>query len=152
MAPRHLRVPVPLWLTLAALAAWTLAAAKAHGRQVRIEREQQGIFHVDFGGQNPASVERIWREDRRVFWPAFALLALLLAGVALLGGDPLRAAVALPAAFAAAFMAAGAASWIRMARRRQGPLPWRRRAWLGSVGWWSLALASAALALWAMTA
>lgn len=141
---------VPLWLALASLAAWVVAAAKAHGRQVRVEREQQGVFHVDFGGQNPASVERIWRQDRRLFWPCFALLAVLLAGVALLDGDPVLAALSVPAAFAFAFMAAGAASWIRMGRRRKGPLPWRRRAWWGSVAWWSLALALAALSVWAL--
>jgi hypothetical protein len=143
--------PVPWWLTAAALLAWVVAAAKAHGRQVRIEREQQGVFHVDFGGQNPASVERIWRQDRRLFWPCFALLALLLAGAALLAGDALRLAYSFPAAFAFAFMAAGAASWIRMGRRKKGPLPWRRRAWWGSVAWWSLAAALAVLSLWSLT-
>ena len=64
------------WLSVLLLAAWILLAAKAHGRQVRLEREQQGVFHVEFGGRNPEAVERVWATDRRVFWPAFAALAL----------------------------------------------------------------------------
>ena len=67
------------WLAVAATVALILAAAKAHGRQVRLEREQQGHFRVDFRTRNPPAVEAIWRTDRRIFWPVFAVVALLAA-------------------------------------------------------------------------
>src|SRR5688572_24835082 len=134
------------WPVVLSVAAWILVSAKAHGRQVRIEREQQGVFKVDFGGQNPAAVEAIWRMDRRVFWPCLAVLSLLLGGSALFAGDWAEAALAPPAAFALSFMASGIASWVRMARLRKGPLPWRRRALLGSASWWLAAVAAGVLA------
>lgn len=56
-----------------------LLAAKAHGRQVRLEREQMGIHHVEFGGTNPPEVEALWRRDRRRFWPTTALAFFALA-------------------------------------------------------------------------
>jgi len=143
------------WLTVPATAAWVLLCAKAHGRQVRLEREQQGVFAVDFRGRNPDAVERIWRADRRVFWPAFAALAA--AGALLVLFTALRPAdlawgfaAAASWAFALAFVVAGLASWWRMARRKQGPGPWRRRAILGSVGWWLAVAAAAALVGWSL--
>ncbi|MEA3137269.1 MAG: hypothetical protein QOJ26_1911 [Thermoplasmata archaeon] len=144
---------MPWWLIVVATVALVLAAAKAHGRQIRLEREQQGYFRVDFRSQNPAAVEAIWRTDRRVFWPAFAALALAaLVLVALLWSilgaqyGVAAAAFGLACAFAGAFVVAGLVSWIRMAGRDQGPLPWRRRAMVGSAGWW-LAVAAAATLL-----
>lgn len=139
-------------LAALALAGWVLAAAKAHGRQIRIEREQQGVFHVDFRGPNPASVEEIWRRDRRLFWACFAVFALGVAASALLAGEWAVASLAAPAAFALAFTIAGIASWVRMALRRKGPLPWRRRAHAGSAAWWGLVVVAVALMAWATLA
>jgi hypothetical protein len=139
---------MPWWLAAVATVALLLVAAKAHGRQIRLEREQQGYFRVDFGARNPAAVEAIWRADRRLFWPVFgvgALLATFWAVQALVPGDLAFAALLLAWAFVAAFVAAGLASWIRLARSGQGPLPWRKRAQSGSVGWWLAVAAAAAL-------
>lgn len=137
---------MPLWAAVLASAALVLAAAKAHGRQVRLEREQKGVFHVDFRRSNPAVVEAIWRRDRLTFWPALAVLAVAGAASVLARGVPLwHLAFAVAWAFAAAFIVAGLASWARMAGRREGPLPWRQRARRGSVAWWVAVAAAAAL-------
>ena len=141
---------MPLWALALSTVALVLAAAKAHGRQVRLEREQKGVFHVDFRRQNPAAVEAVWRQDRRIFWPTFAGLAvaggLVAFFTALRPTDVLLGlAFAVPWAFAAAFAAAGLASWVRLTRRKEGPLPWRRRAQAGSAGWWAAVAAAAAL-------
>jgi hypothetical protein len=137
---------MPLWAAVLASAALVLAAAKAHGRQVRLEREQKGVFHVDFRRGNPAAVETVWRRDRLTFWPAFAVLAVLAGAATVARGVPYwHLAFAATWAFAAAFVLAGLSSWVRMARRKEGPLPWRRRATRGSVGWWAAVAAAAAL-------
>jgi hypothetical protein len=139
---------MPLWLAAVATVVVVLLSAKAHGRQIRLEREQQGYFRVDFRTQNPAAVEAIWRTDRRIFWPAFgagAMLAAYAAFNAIRKEDLAFAALVLAWAFAGGFIVAGLASWARMARRGQGPLPWRKRAQAGSVGWWLAVAAAAAL-------
>jgi hypothetical protein len=53
-----------------------LVAAKTHGRQLRLERELAGYFHVSFGAQNPAFVEALWRRERILYWSLAAVLAL----------------------------------------------------------------------------
>jgi hypothetical protein len=143
---------MPWWLTLAATLALALAAAKAHGRQVRLEREQQGFFSVDFRRKNPPGVEAIWRSDRRLFWPVFAVLAAAI--LALLAFDWSRTgippgfdelAIYLGWAFAASFVVAGLVSWVRLTRREGGDAAWHRSAYRGSIGWWALVAAAAAL-------
>ena len=139
---------MPLWAAVLSSTALVLVAAKAHGRQVRLEREQKGVFRVDFRSRsgNPAAVEAIWRRDRLAFWPAFAGFAVLAEGATLARGVPAwHLAFAAAWAFAAAFIVAGLASWVRLAGRKEGPLPWRRRAQLGSAGWWTGVAAAAAL-------
>jgi hypothetical protein len=139
---------MPLWAAALATVALVLVAAKAHGRQVRLEREQKGVFRVDFRRGNPAAVEAVWRRDRLTFWPAFALLGVAGAALVIAGRRPdPAAALALVAAwaFAAAFLVAGLASWVRLTARSEGPLPWRRRAQLGSAAWWAGVAAAAAL-------
>lgn len=119
----------------------TLVAAKAHGRQVRLERERAGIFEVVFGGDNPPFVEALWRRDRVRYWTAFPLF--LAASGALLwlawgAGAHLLAAFAWAAV--GAFTLAGlrhAAAWSGEARR-------------GTAAWWAL-VALSALALAALS-
>lgn len=75
-----------LLVALAASVVTMLLAAKAHGRQVRLEREAAGHFSVTFGGRNAPFVEALWRRDRvRVWGVAGASLAVLAAW--LVAGD-----------------------------------------------------------------
>lgn len=66
--------------TIALGAAVFLVAAKVHGRQLRLEREQAGYMHVTFGrgSQNPPFVVALWRRERYIFWPTAAVLAIAL--------------------------------------------------------------------------
>ena len=138
------------WLTLVIGAGAFLAAAKAHGRQLRIERELAGYFQVRFGGQNPEWVEALWRRERAYFWSTAVVLGLLslafrwLAarqhwplplsregdGASVSGGLVLH--VLLPAI--GAFVLTGLASAARTG------LPLR-----DSAGWWALALTATLL-------
>lgn len=137
-------------LAAVATAGLILVAAKAHGRQVRLEREQQGYFRVDFGAKNPAAVEAIWRTDRWLLWPTAAAVGVSLTAYGWFFGVLGLFVLGLPLGFACGFVVAGLASWARMARRDQGPIPWRRRALKGSVGWWLAVAAAAALVAWAL--
>lgn len=134
---------MPLWLTALATLSLVILAAKAHGRQVRLEREQRGVFHVDFRRGNPSAVEDLWRRDRLTFWPAFAGLALAGGGYVVASSPSNVAGLALTAAwaFAEAFVIAGLLSWVRLSTRREGALPWRRRAQWGSAAWWAAVVA-----------
>ncbi|NUO51106.1 MAG: hypothetical protein HOV80_19795 [Polyangiaceae bacterium] len=67
-----MRSPFILALSVASF----LAAAKAHGRQLRLERELAGHLHVTFGAPNAPFVEALWRRERLVFWSLAATLAL----------------------------------------------------------------------------
>src|SRR5262245_8588171 len=58
-----------------------VVAAKAHGRQLRLERELEGHHSVVFGGVNHPWVEQTWRRDRHRFWILTPLLAVTLAAV-----------------------------------------------------------------------
>src|SRR5438045_8903489 len=53
-----------------------LVAAKAHGRQLRIERELAGYWEVSFRARNPAFVEALWRRERIVYWSLAAVAAI----------------------------------------------------------------------------
>lgn len=133
--------------------ALVLAAAKAHGRQVRLERELAGYHEVDFTGSNPPFVEALWARDRRRFWLAFLVLGSL--GMAYLAPALLRRPVqpdwwvsfGIVAAwvFAGSFAVAGLSSLARFARARaQAPAeraPWARAALRGSAAWWGLVAA-----------
>lgn len=141
--------PVLWWLAAVATVGLVLASAKAHGRQIRLEREQQGFFHVDFRRENPPGVEAIWRTDRRVFWPTFAVgavFAVLWAFQAIEAADLGSAGFLLVWAFAASFVVAGLLSWSRLSYRARldMPPPSRRATW-GSVAWWLLVAVAAAL-------
>ncbi|MGQ0535313.1 MAG: hypothetical protein ACT4PT_04500 [Methanobacteriota archaeon] len=138
-------------------AALFLAAAKAHGRQLRVERELHGYLEIDFrGGSNPPWVEALWRRDRIRFWIVFPLLsAILVAAARAWWSAPTVAVVvaALVAGSAAAFTALGLASLARF--RRKGDLRTKARrerpGWLSSAdrggwSWWILVAA-----LWSLS-
>src|SRR5215468_10700283 len=71
---------------LVASAGLFLLAAKAHGRELRLERQAAGVAHVVFGGQNPPIVESLWRSERARFWVATPILAAGLAALLLARG------------------------------------------------------------------
>ena len=48
------------------------ASAKAHGRQLRLEREFEGHYSVQFGGKNHPWVDALWRAERYRFWSLLA--------------------------------------------------------------------------------
>jgi hypothetical protein len=76
--------PLMFWVDAVLSLGFLLLAAKAHGRQVRLERELAGYWTVVFGGHNPEWVEALWRRDRRRFWAltiALGLVAVLMAAV-----------------------------------------------------------------------
>jgi hypothetical protein len=157
-----------------------LAAAKSHGRQLRLERELAGYGEVRFGsGANPSWVEALWRRDRVRFWSAFAVFAIFAVAQGLAEPAsvpvPLRApgetsawlAVLTLLAWAGtgAFGVAGLSSAARFARAlgapaREGEGTLRdeaaraRPAWLaGAVGgsWgWWGLVGAASLAWWAL--
>lgn len=134
-----------------------LAAAKTHGRQIRLEREQHGIWKVDFRAGNDPWVEALWRMDRILFW---VTLPVVLAGLVVLAlwlestDIPGWWAFAAALAFASCFIVAGLASSFRLLRAMRQGVPsaeWRAAGHRGSLLWWSitgiLAVACAALLL-----
>lgn len=157
-------LPGGIWTLAAATAALILVSAKAHGRQVRVEREQQGHWKVDFrASDNPAFVLDLWRKDRIVFWTVFASGCIAAAGWSLAGdgvaglGRAGSALVWLGWAFAASFCFAGLLSLNRLLHRDQGDARWPRKVRWASVGWWTLVavaigvvvLAASDVAVWA---
>lgn len=160
--------------SLVASFAVLLLAAKAHGRQVRLERELEGYREVDFRGDNPPWVEALWARDRLTYWGTAALLFAALLAVRF---GPLAAPLPLPAGAPAeawvdaavlalwagvgAFSAAGLVSLARFLRRLAVPavaaevardrMAWRVAALRGSALWWGLALAGAGV-FWSLAA
>jgi hypothetical protein len=120
-----------------------LVAAKTHGRQLRLERELAGHWHVTFGGKNPDFVESLWRRERWIYWSLVAAFALLSIGYRRLGFTQPRSVfglfflhVALPLTFA--FAIAGLASFVRLAGKLGEASPeWTRAALLGSGVWFA---------------
>ncbi len=149
-------LPGGAWATAVLTVLLILAAAKAHGRQVRLARERLGITSVDFRADNGPVVEAIWRHDRLRFWVSFAAVAALGAVGSLVepvsDWPPVGSIVAwLAWAFAAGFVAAGLTSWLGQLRPEPGDDPaWRRRAVWGSAGWWLLVAAAAALVVFSV--
>lgn len=152
------------WLlaSLALGALLLLASAKAHGRQVRLERELEGHREVVFGGDNPPFVRALWRRDRIRVWSvalaAFLLLVLLLvlgdAGAAWLPGVFAQegtfggSLLLLPLwSLAAGFLVSGLWSLRSLARRMEekaAEAAWRRDAARGSLLGWGVVAALAA--------
>lgn len=161
-------------VSLVASFAVLLLAAKAHGRQVRLERELQGYQDVDFRGDNAPWVEALWTRDRRTYWGTAALLlaallavrfGLFAAPLTLPAGAPAEpwvdAAVLALWAGVGAFTIAGLASLARFLRRLAVPevaaevardrMAWRAAALRGSALWWGLALAGSGV-FWSVAA
>lgn len=141
-------MPVPGMSALDALGqagvavALVLAAAKAHGRQLRLERVQAGYPDADFRGRNEAWVEALWRHDHIRFWGLFALLAPAGVAAALAAHWPPapatwgRLALNLALAFAACFCVLGVWSLWRLAGKDEEG--WRSNAIGTSFLWWTL--------------
>jgi hypothetical protein len=70
----------------AASLATFILAAKAHGRELRLERVVAGIHQVTFGGDNPAFVDTLWAAERMRFWVATPVLSLILVAVLAFAG------------------------------------------------------------------
>lgn len=112
-----------------------LVAAKAHGRQVRLEREHAGYHDVAFGGTNPPFVEKLWRRDRVRFWVVAPLAMVALVAVLFWrGGASWLLALSIPAGMTVGFVVAGLRSW----RGLSSPSADEQR---GSVAWWALVFA-----------
>lgn len=153
------------WIVLALGAATFLAAAKAHGRQLRLERELAGYWHVTFGAQNPAFVEALWRRERLLYWSLAAALAIVTIGFRVLASRvawslPVDGTQARPSVIGAlifhvlvplivAFIATGFLSLSRFAAAARSdqaasntrPQDWLSQAAWGSAGWWLLTIA-----------
>jgi hypothetical protein len=128
-----------LYYGAASLATFILAA-KAHGRELRLEREAAGILRVVFGGENPVFVETLWAAERLRFWIATPLLALTLA-VALVIAGASRSTIAFASllwAPSVVFMVLGLSSIVRAGGCERAGLS-------GSVGWWALMVGGFAL-------
>jgi hypothetical protein len=128
-----------LYYGAASLATFILAA-KAHGRELRLEREAAGIFRVVFGGENPAFVDALFNAERLRFWIATPMLALVLA-VALVIAGASRSTIAFASllwAPAVVFIVLGLSSIVRAGGFERAGLG-------GSVGWWALVVGGFAL-------
>lgn len=133
-----------------------LAAAKTHGRQVRLERELEGHDKIDFRRQvqNPEFVEALWKRDRHGYWLTAGIAAILLAAAlfwptSFLTRMPLLARIALVpmGAMIAAFLTQAIVSGRHRRRRlRSGTTPttpgaryndemWNKSARTGSLAW-----------------
>ena len=64
-------------LILASIALF-FASSKAHGRQLRLEREFEGHYSVQFGGNNHPWVEALWRAERWRFWSLLAACEIIM--------------------------------------------------------------------------
>ena len=143
-----------------------LAAAKNHGRGVRLERQLAGYWEVSFGRANPPWVEALWQRDRMVYWSIAISLAVLGLVYAVLARRwqwpmPPRSApgwswwsallmvVVWPLVLA--FVTAAVASLTRFLTAlpaADARADWIGPALWGSAGWWALTLALAALVAW----
>lgn len=122
-----------------------LVSAKAHGRELRLERELEGHMDVDFAGENHPWVAGLWQRDRAHYWRIASVLMLGVVLAAVLARPPqwpwLLAAAPL-VGMTVAFTIMGTwslARRLRTLRLRPPPSPsWRRAAARGSLAWWVL--------------
>jgi hypothetical protein len=112
-----------------------LLSAKAHGRQLRLERTALGLGgDVDFTDPPPA-VALIWRRDRVRYWITLPALALALPALGSLLGAPLPVAILLALLLAPtlAFAALGLDSFLRRAQP-EGSRPASWAWWIAVLG------------------
>jgi len=167
-------VPGLFWIELGLGVVLLFLSAKAHGRQIRLERELEGYMEVDFMKENPPWVEALWRKDRRRYWATvpIAIVILLLLGFLTLpprfGTEPLGNPIIgtlLLAGFlwplVVAFTSNGIQSALRLRaalvrRGRDRPVgtpaqpegsTWRGAAFRGTIGYWALVLAIGTVAV-----
>jgi len=167
-------VPGLFWIELGLGVVLLFLSAKAHGRQIRLERELEGYMEVDFMKENPPWVEALWRTDRRRYWATvpIAIAVLVLLGLLTLPprfgteplGNPIIGTIFLAGflwPLVVAFTSNGIQSAIRLRtaliqggeQRRQEAhaqpegSAWRRAALRGTIGYWALVLAIGALAV-----
>jgi hypothetical protein len=110
-----------------------ILAAKAHGRELRLERVAAGIQQVTFGGDNPAFVDALWTAERLRFWVATPILSLILIVVLVLAGAS-RSTIAFASllwAPSVVFSVLGIWSIVRAGALERAGLG-------GSLAWWSL--------------
>lgn len=152
---------VERWAVLLLGVVTFVVAAKAHGRQLRLERELLGYWKVSFGGLNPPFIDALWRRERFAFWSLEgAVLGVTVFGRALVpdvltaplpdgAGGSFHGAVLLHGVLPpiVAFLATGLWSAVRCALPARGavtaigaPLGWRPGTLTGLIGWWALAL------------
>jgi len=168
-------VPGLFWIELGLGVVLLFLSAKAHGRQIRLERELEGYMEVDFMKENPPWVEALWRKDRRRFWPTFvvAFVVLTAAGLPILPtrfgaeplGNPILGTVLLTGflwPLVVAFVSNGIQSAFRLrtalvqktaARTRRTRAdgergPWLRAAVRGTFGYWGLIAGLSAITAW----
>jgi len=114
-------------------AVFFLLAAKAHGRELRLERQAAGFQHIAFGSPDmPPFVQAMWHRERVSFWTVTVLLAIVV-GAKLLASDAARGATALVMLTwvpAASFLGLGLWSLWRKGLSTDGAG--------GSLAWWSL--------------
>jgi hypothetical protein len=109
-----------------------ILAAKAHGRELRLERVVAGIEQVSFGGSNPAFVDALWAAERMRFWVATPILSVvLIVALALAGTSRWTIGFAsLLWAPSVVFVVLGVASIVRGGGLERVGLG-------GSLAWWS---------------
>jgi len=147
-----------------------LVAAKAHGRQLRLERELEGYHRVVFGGTNPPFVEALWRADRVRYWSTAAGVAVLVLGLYglarlqgwrwpfLQGGGGSVAWLVVWGSLVVAFLTCGLWSLTRFLHATSSAKPggtvdaaWVSEALEGSAWWFTAATMATALVLFAST-
>jgi hypothetical protein len=110
-----------------------ILAAKAHGRELRLERVVAGIEQVTFGGSNPPFVDALWAAERLRFWVATPILSVIvIVGLAMAGAS--RWTVGFAALLwspAVVFLVLGVASIVRAGGLERPGLG-------GSIAWWSV--------------
>lgn len=143
-----------------------LAAAKNHGRGVRLERQLAGHWQVSFVRDNHPWVEALWQRDRTIYWSiaiALGVLGLVYAVLARRWQWPMppRSApgwswwsallMVIGWPLVLAFVTAGVASLTRFLTAlpdASARADWIASALWGSAGWWALTLSLAALVAW----
>lgn len=156
-------------LLVASVVAFILSA-KAHGRQIRLERELEGHHHVVFGtGTNPPYVEALWRADRVRFWSIVVGVAVTILGLYALsraqgwrwpfmhGGGASVAWLAVWGSMVTAFLTCGLWSLMRFRSAVSAKLAgtvdaeWVSESFQGSAWWFTAAVMATVLVLFAST-